>query len=64
MGNGSTPVSSLPGCPSRGQYTAEELKVYNPRVVFVDGENRQVSLGDDPADVPVGSGLLNPRFPA
>ncbi|HJG45736.1 aspartate 1-decarboxylase [Corynebacterium variabile] len=47
-----------------GQYTAEELKDYNPRVVFVDGENRQVSLGDDPADVPVGSGLLNPRFPA
>ncbi|HAF72511.1 MAG TPA: aspartate 1-decarboxylase [Corynebacterium variabile] len=47
-----------------GQYTSEELKDYNPRVVFVDGENRQVSLGDDPADVPVGSGLMNPRFPA
>lgn len=47
-----------------GQYTAEELKDYNPRVVFVDERNRQVSLGDDPADVPVGSGLLNPRFPA
>lgn len=47
-----------------GQYTAEELKDYNPRVVFVDEHNRQVSLGDDPADVPVGSGLLNPRFPA
>jgi len=47
-----------------GQYTAEELKDYNPRVVFVDGENHQVSLGDDPADVPVGSGLMNPRFPA
>ncbi|MFR4189799.1 MAG: aspartate 1-decarboxylase, partial [Corynebacterium variabile] len=41
-----------------GQYTAEELKDYNPRVVFVDGENHQVSLGDDPADVPVGSGLM------
>ncbi|WP_297005470.1 aspartate 1-decarboxylase [uncultured Corynebacterium sp.] len=47
-----------------GQYTAEELKDHKPRVVFVDGDNRQVSLGDDPADVPVGSGLLNPRFPA
>ena len=47
-----------------GQYTSEELRDYSPRVVFVDGENRQVSLGDDPADVPVGSGLLNPRFPA
>lgn len=47
-----------------GQYDAGELKDYNPRVVFVDGDNRQISLGDDPADVPVGSGLLNPRFPA
>lgn len=47
-----------------GQYAAEELAEYAPRVVFVDGANRQVSLGDDPADVPVGSGLLNPRFPA
>lgn len=47
-----------------GQYAAAELAEYAPRVVFVDGENRQVSLGDDPADVPVGSGLLNPRFPA
>lgn len=47
-----------------GQYTAEELKDYNPRVVFVDGQNRQLSMGDDPADVPVGSGLMNPRFPA
>ncbi|AGP30053.1 aspartate 1-decarboxylase [Corynebacterium terpenotabidum] len=49
---------------SYAQYTSEELKDYNPRVVFVDGENRQVTLGNDPADVPVGSGLLNPRFPA
>ena len=47
-----------------GQYTAEELKDYNPRVVFVDGENRQGSLGDDPAAVPVGAGQMNPRFPA
>ncbi|MCJ7859044.1 aspartate 1-decarboxylase [Corynebacterium kalidii] len=46
-----------------GQYSSEELKDYNPRVVFVDGANEQVTLSDDPADVPVGSGLLNPRFP-
>lgn len=48
---------------SYGQYSAAELTDYAPRVVFVDGENRQVSAGEDPADVPVGSGLLNPRFP-
>ncbi|AHW65163.1 aspartate 1-decarboxylase [Corynebacterium glyciniphilum] len=47
-----------------GQYTSEELKDYNPRVVFVDDANEQVTLGADPADVPVGSGLLNPRYPA
>lgn len=47
-----------------GQYSARELPDYNPRVVFVDAENRQVSVGVDPADVPPGSGLLNPRFPA
>ena len=48
---------------SYGQYSSEELKDYNPRVVFVDAANRQVTLCSDPADVPVGSGLLNPRFP-
>ena len=48
---------------SYGQYSSEELKDYNPRVVFVDAANRQVTLSSDPADVPVGSGLLNPRFP-
>ena len=47
-----------------GQYTSEELRDYSPRVVFVDGTNSQVTLSDDPADVPAGSGLLNPRFPA
>ncbi|MGP5653562.1 aspartate 1-decarboxylase [Candidatus Corynebacterium faecigallinarum] len=48
---------------SYGQYSSEVLKDYNPRVVFVDAANRQVTLSSDPADVPVGSGLLNPRFP-
>jgi aspartate 1-decarboxylase len=47
-----------------GQYDAEELKDYNPHVVFVDGQNEQVTLSSDPADVPVGSGLFNPRRPA
>lgn len=37
---------------------ARELK---PAVVFVDGQNRIVELGSDPARVPAGSGLLDPR---
>jgi aspartate 1-decarboxylase len=46
-----------------GQYDEAELGDYAPRVVFVDGRNEQVALSSDPADVPVDSGLLNPRFP-
>ncbi|WP_132992940.1 aspartate 1-decarboxylase [Gordonia zhaorongruii] len=40
-----------------------EVREYSPRVVFVDADNNQVSLGDDPADVPSGSGLKDPRHP-
>lgn len=46
-----------------GQFEDAELSGYSPRIVFVDSKNRQVSVGADPADVPVDSGLLNPRFP-
>ncbi|KAA6214840.1 aspartate 1-decarboxylase [Streptomyces albofaciens JCM 4342] len=35
----------------------EAARKLEPRVVFVDGENRAVSVGGDPADVPAGSGL-------
>ncbi|MFD7506358.1 aspartate 1-decarboxylase [Streptomyces sp. NPDC059850] len=35
----------------------EEAAKLEPRVVFVDGENKVVSLGSDPADVPAGSEL-------
>ncbi|NLU82092.1 aspartate 1-decarboxylase [Rhodococcus sp. HNM0569] len=38
-----------------------ELREYAPRVVFVDGENRPVELGSDPARVPADSGLRDPR---
>jgi aspartate 1-decarboxylase len=31
-----------------GQYNAEELKDYNPRVVFVDASNQQVTLSARP----------------
>ena len=40
-----------------------EARAYKPRVVFVDGENRMLTEGTDPADVPEGSGLKNPRVP-
>jgi aspartate 1-decarboxylase len=36
-----------------------ELAAYAPRVVFVDGGNRVVELGTDPAHAPEGSGLLS-----
>lgn len=45
------------------QYSEEDLKGYASRVVFVDKNNKQVELGGDPAHVPDGSGLKNPRHP-
>ena len=45
------------------QYSEEDLKNYPSRVVFVDENNKQVELGGDPAHVPDGSGLRNPRHP-
>lgn len=45
------------------QYSEEDLKDYASRVVFVDENNKQVELGGDPAHVPDGSGLKNPRHP-
>ncbi|MBD0863394.1 aspartate 1-decarboxylase [Gordonia sp. zg691] len=44
-----------------GMLDAAELREYSPNVVFVDDHNRIVTTGDDPADVPEGSGLLDPR---
>lgn len=39
-----------------------EASRYRPRVVFVDADNKQVDLGDDPAFVPDDvSDLLSPR---
>ena len=34
-----------------------EARAYSPRVGFVDGDNRMLTEGTDPADVPEGSGL-------
>lgn len=43
--------------------TEDEIAEHQPRVVHVDGENRIVQLGNDPAEpVPGAEGQLNPRF--
>jgi len=42
-----------------GQLDEAEVAAYAPRVVFVDGANRVVELGSDPAHAPAGSGLLS-----
>ena len=34
-----------------------EARAFSPHVVFVDGANRVVEVGDDPGDVPPGFGL-------
>lgn len=44
----------------------DEARSYRPRIVFVDADNKQVDLGDDPAFVPdielAGmAGLVSPR---
>lgn len=46
---------------SYGVMNEEEVRKYEPRVVFVDDVNRPVELGSDPAHAPEGSGLITPR---
>ncbi|MBV7295925.1 aspartate 1-decarboxylase [Corynebacterium sp. TAE3-ERU12] len=46
-----------------GQMEDAEARAYKPRVIFVDENNRILEQGADPADVPEGSGLWNPRTP-
>ena len=43
------------------QMTTEEARRFKPRVAFVDTDNAIVELGEDPALVPVGSGLISGR---
>ncbi len=42
-----------------GQMDDAESRTYQPRVVFVDADNKVVDLGSDPAHAPEGSGLVN-----
>ncbi|GAA3892161.1 aspartate 1-decarboxylase [Saccharothrix violaceirubra] len=44
---------------SYGQMDDLEARVYEPKVVFVDADNRVVDLGVDAAHAPAGSGLLS-----
>jgi aspartate 1-decarboxylase len=45
-----------------GTVTDEQARTHQPRIVFVDGQNRQVDLGADPAHVPNGAAdLLSAR---
>ncbi len=45
-----------------GTMADEEARTYQPRVVFVDADNRTIELGNDPAYVPAGTpGLVSPR---
>ncbi|HEY0890381.1 MAG TPA: aspartate 1-decarboxylase [Nocardioides sp.] len=39
------------------QVTTQEARELQPHVVFVDADNKVVTLGGDPADVPAGYGL-------
>jgi len=45
-----------------------EARAYQPRIVFVDADNKPVDLGHDPAFVPfdisVAAELLDPRMGA
>ncbi len=45
-----------------GVMNEDEVREYAPRVVFVDGDNKPVELGSDPAHAPEGSGLITPRM--
>ncbi|MBE1466063.1 aspartate 1-decarboxylase [Kibdelosporangium phytohabitans] len=42
-----------------GIMDSAEAASFRPKVVFVDGHNKVVELGTDPATAPAGSGLLS-----
>ena len=42
-----------------GQLDEAEVAAYDPRVVFVDAQNRVMEIGDDPGHAPAGSGLTS-----
>lgn len=42
-----------------GQFDSAEAATYQPRVIFVDADNRILEHGADPGHTPEGSGLLS-----
>jgi aspartate 1-decarboxylase len=44
-----------------GMMDDAEVRTYKPKVIFVDADNKQVDLGNDPAYVPDDFGLVSPR---
>ncbi|WP_158887543.1 aspartate 1-decarboxylase [Amycolatopsis anabasis] len=44
---------------SYGQMETAEAATYQPRIVFVDADNRIVQQGTDPGEAPEGSGLIS-----
>jgi aspartate 1-decarboxylase len=46
------------------QLETAEARTFEPRVVFVDADNRVADVGPDAARVPEGSGLLRADVPA
>ncbi|ASR38359.1 aspartate 1-decarboxylase [Prauserella marina] len=46
-----------------GHMDRAEAVSYQPRIVFVDADNRIVDLGHDPARAPGGSGLVSGALP-
>ncbi|MGH3517298.1 MAG: aspartate 1-decarboxylase [Haloechinothrix sp.] len=48
---------------SYGQMDSAEAAAYQPRVLFVDAENRIIEQGDDPSQAPAESGLISGPVP-
>ncbi|MEJ5920438.1 MULTISPECIES: aspartate 1-decarboxylase [unclassified Corynebacterium] len=44
-----------------GMMDEEEARTRKPHVIFVDENNKILEEGEDPAEVPEGSGLWDPR---
>jgi aspartate 1-decarboxylase len=49
---------------SYGLMDAAEATAYRPRVIFVDGANRIMDVGEDPGHAPDGSGLVSSALDA
>ncbi|MDG3009301.1 aspartate 1-decarboxylase [Rhodococcus sp. D2-41] len=45
-----------------GVMDERECREYQPRVVFVDADNKPVDLGSNPGHAPEGSGLVSQQF--